>query len=186
MDRRCSSVGSSIWPVPSGLVRIDWLDPGGNTADLIGTNSAPAMTTAKGPCRGLVTSLLWNRCGREADVPEARRIADRYLIAGGGSWLIATFVGGALMAVVEGVGMDEGLWIAFSAVSTTGYVAPSTPAGRGIIFIVFASALMSYVLLATGAVLLARATAWDRPKRRVADTIPEDDIRRVVEAIRMN
>lgn len=117
---------------------------------------------------------------------DARRIGDRILVAGGLSWLIATFVGGALMAVLEDVGMDEGLWIAFSAVSTTGYVAPSTPAGRGIIFVVFAWALLSYVLLLTGAVLLARATAWDRPTRRVADTIPEDDIRRVVESIRMN
>ncbi len=115
-----------------------------------------------------------------------RRIGDRYLIAGGLSWLLVTFVGGSLLAVVEDVGIDEGLWIAFSAVSTTGYVAPSTPAGRGIIILVFAWALLSYVLLLTGAVLLARATAWDRPTRRVADTIPEDDIRRVVESIRMN
>jgi len=119
-------------------------------------------------------------------VSDGRRIGDRYLIAGGGSWLAATLVGGALLAVVEGVGMDEGLWIAFSAVSTVGYVAPGTSAGRGIIFMVFAWALVSYVLLLTGAVLQARTTTWDRPRPPVTEGIPEDDIRRVVESIRMN
>jgi hypothetical protein len=119
-------------------------------------------------------------------VTDARRIGDRCLIAGGGSWLVATLVGGALLGVVEGVGLDEGLWLAFSVVSTAGYVAPGTAAGRGVVVVVFAWALVSYVLLLTGSVVRARAAAWDQPRSRVVDATPDEDIRRVVASIRMN
>jgi hypothetical protein len=106
------------------------------------------------------------------DVTDARRIGDRCLIAGGGSWLVATLVGGALLGAMEGVGLDEGLWLAFSVVSTAGYVAPGTAAGRGVVVVVFAWALVSYVLLLTGSVVRCgreprrgtnRGAVWSTP-----------------------
>src|SRR5690606_21787153 len=40
----------------------------------------------------LVTGIRWSRFGRELFVVDTRRIGGRCLIAGGGSWLAATFV----------------------------------------------------------------------------------------------
>jgi hypothetical protein len=134
----------------------------------------------------LVNGIRWSHLGRELFVIDTRRIGGRCLVAGGGSWLAATFVGGGLLGIVEGVGLAEGLWLAFSAASTAGYVAPSTAAGRGIVFFVFVFALAAFVLLLTGSILRARAGAWDRPRTRAADGIRDDDIRRVVASIRMN
>jgi len=117
---------------------------------------------------------------------DVQRTGERCLIAGGSSWLAAMLVGGLVLSGVERLAVDEGLWLAFSTVSTLGFEAPATSAGRGVVFLVFVWALVSYMLVVAGVVLRACGAAWSAQQRAVADSIPENDVRRILASIRMN
>lgn len=117
---------------------------------------------------------------------DAQRTGERYLIAGGSSLLAAMLVGGLVLSGVERLALEEGLWLAFSTVSTLGYEAPATPAGRGVVFLMFVWAMMSYMLVVAGVIIRVRGAAWLAQKGSAADSIPEDDVRRILASIRMN
>jgi hypothetical protein len=83
----------------------------------------------------------------------AKPISARVVLAASVLGLVTScFVGGALVAVADGSGYSEGLWVAFSVVSTIGFGdGPETGLGRlitGALFIVAAVAWFGVVVVA--------------------------------------
>lgn len=112
------------------------------------------------------------------------RTARSLLVAGQVSLVAATMVGGSVLSDVEDVSLLDGVWLAFSVVSTTGFGAgPVTSSGRIAAMAIFAWAVVSYLLLAVAAMLTTRELGQHRRRQRV---IAERDVRRVIEELHPN
>ena len=112
--------------------------------------------------------------------------AVRRLVVGGlvGLTLLCALGAGAL-AVAEGVGYLDGMWLAFSVVSTTGFGAgPTTSSGMVLSMVLFILALPCYLTLVAAAVAVARSLAPS--VRGPRPMLVERDVRRVVEDLNRN
>ena len=77
--------------------------------------------------------------------------------------VMATAVGGAILAAVERISMLDGVWLAFTVISTTGFgEGPVTVPGRLVAMTVFVLAVVSYLLLLTAASAFGRMVADER------------------------
>ena len=110
----------------------------------------------------------------------------RLILAGVGGLTMLCAVGGVLLSIVEQVEYLQGVWLAFSVVSTTGFgQGPSTSGGMGISMALFVLAMPAYVALVAGAVMAAQElnpTVAARPRPMLV----ERDVRRVVEDLNRN
>lgn len=112
------------------------------------------------------------------------RTARSLLVAGQVSLVAATLVGGSVLSDVEDVSLLDGIWLAFSVVSTTGFgTGPMTSSGRIAAMAIFAWAVVSYLLLIVAAMLAARELGQRRRRQRV---IAERDVRRVIDEMHHN
>lgn len=74
--------------------------------------------------------------------------------------LVAGTVGGGVLAAVERISMLDGMWLAFTVLSTTGFGdGPVTVPGRLVAMILFVMAAVSYLLLLTAASAFGRMVA---------------------------
>lgn len=112
----------------------------------------------------------------------------RRLVLGGTTVLVVvSTIGGLALAAVEDVPWLDGLWLAFSVVSTTGFGdGPVTSAGMGISMLLFLAAVVGYVLIGTGAMVLARELHGPPPRGNQRPMLVERDVRKVVRDIHRN
>lgn len=112
----------------------------------------------------------------------------RRLVLGGTAVLVGvSAVGGLALTAVEDVPWLEGLWLAFSVVSTTGFGdGPVTSWGMVISMLLFLAAVAGYVLIATGAMVLARELHEPPPRGNQRPMLVERDVRSVVRDINRN
>lgn len=112
----------------------------------------------------------------------------RRLVLGGTAFLVVvSTVGGFALAAVEDVSWLEGMWLAFSVVSTTGFGdGPVTSLGMIISMVLFLAAIAGYMLIATGAMVLARELHEPPPRDNQRPMLVERDVRRVVRHINRN
>ncbi len=98
-----------------------------------------------------------------------------------------TVAGGALLAALEGTPYREGVWLAFTVVSTTGFGdGPATTPGMVVVMGIFAVALVAYVLMGIVAFEFGlRRFARDRPSRAPA-MVPESDVHRLLRQLSPN
>ncbi len=98
-----------------------------------------------------------------------------------------TVVGGALLAALEGTSYREGVWLAFTVVSTTGFGAgPATTPGMVVVMGIFAAALIAYTLMAIVAFEFGlRRFERDRPYR-APTMFPESDVHRLLRQLSSN
>lgn len=94
----------------------------------------------------------------------AKRIGSRGLLIGSVTGLVGlVLLGGAILSVVEDAGYREGVWLAFSVISTTGFgEGPATVAGEILSMILFAlgAALWFGVVLSAFEIGLRRAGGY--------------------------
>ncbi|MDP8927161.1 MAG: hypothetical protein M3O70_00900 [Actinomycetota bacterium] len=101
--------------------------------------------------------------------------------------LASTIVGGALLAALEGTPYREGVWLAFTVVSTTGFGdGPATTPGMVVVMGIFAAALIAYTLMAIVAFEFGlRRTERDR-LYRAPTIVPESDVHRLLRQLSPN
>lgn len=100
---------------------------------------------------------------------------------------IGTTGGGLLLSIAEGLPYLEGLWLAFTIVSTTGFGSgPATPAGIILAMIVFLIAVVAYVLLLVAAGESAMRRVQPTHPHREAQVVPEADIARIMRELSRN
>lgn len=117
---------------------------------------------------------------------ETIRVVRRLVLAGVGSLTVLCAVGAGVFSLVEEVGYLEGLWLAFSVVSTTGFgQGPATPAGMVTSMVLFVLALPAYVTLGAAAIVMAQELNPART-RSPRPMLVERDVRRVVDDLNRN
>lgn len=111
----------------------------------------------------------------------------RRLVAAGAASLVAvSMVGGAILAAVEDVAYLDGLWLAFTVVSTTGFgEGPATPAGMVVSMVVFVGALPGYLSLVAAAMMIGRG-AQGSLRHGPRPMLVERDVRKVVRDVNRN
>lgn len=91
-----------------------------------------------------------------------------------------TLLGGLVLSAVAGVGYRDGVWWAFSVVSTTGFGAgPQTAGGMVTSMVLFIVAVPAYALVVAGAMILAQELN-PSVRRSPRPMLAERDVRRVV------
>lgn len=108
----------------------------------------------------------------------------RLMIAGFASLVAATVVGGFAFAWVEQTTVPDGIWLAFTVVSTTGFGdGPTTVGGQAIAMVAFLWAAASYLVLLVGASAYGQLLAEERRRLQV---ISRRDVRQVVRGLHRN
>lgn len=113
--------------------------------------------------------------------PPAFLLAALFLLVGG------TVVGGALLAGLEGTTYREGVWLAFTVISTTGFGdGPASTPGMFVVMGIFAVALSAYTLMA----IVAFEFGLRRFERDRLDRAPtlvgERDVHRLLRQLSQN
>ncbi len=108
-------------------------------------------------------------------------LAALFLLVGG------TVVGGALLATVEGTTYQQGVWLAFTVISTTGFGdGPTTTLGMIVVMAIFAVSLIAYTFMA----IVAFEFGLRRFERGRLDRVPivvaERDVRRLLRQLSPN
>ncbi|MFN2557715.1 MAG: ion channel [Nitriliruptorales bacterium] len=104
-----------------------------------------------------------------------------FLLVGG------TVVGGALLASLEGTTFGEGVWLAFTVVSTTGFGdGPATTPGMIVVMGIFAVALSAYILMAIVAFEFGLRRFERGRLQRVPILVAERDVHRLLRQLSRN
>lgn len=94
---------------------------------------------------------------------------------------------GLLFSIAEDVSYIEGLWLAFTIVSTTGFgPGPATATGKILAMVLFAVTVVAYVLLLIAAAESAMRRAQTAHPHRGRQVIPEADIARIMREMSQN
>lgn len=108
----------------------------------------------------------------------------RLLVAATVALTAATSLGGWVLSALEDLAYLDGLWMAFTVVSTTGFgEGPATVPGQLVAMLLFACAAGAYLLLL--AVAYARGTQLADERRRLR-VVSERDVRRVARELHRN
>lgn len=108
----------------------------------------------------------------------------RLLAAAVAGLVAAAALGGWVLSVVEGLAYLDGLWLAFTVVSTTGFgEGPVTVLGQLVAMLVFVCAAAAYVLLLAVASTYGRLLADERRGLRIASV---RDVRQVARELHRN
>lgn len=117
---------------------------------------------------------------------ETFRTVRRLAGIGVGALAVITLGGGVALSVVEEVRYLDGLWLAFSVVSTTGFgTGPDTSGGMGVSMLLFILALPAYVVLIAGAMVLAQELN-PSVRRTPRPMVVDRDVRRVARDLNRN
>lgn len=98
-----------------------------------------------------------------------------------------TVVGGALLAELEGTSYREGVWLAFTVVSTTGFGdGPVTTLGMIVVMGIFAVALSAYMLMAIVAFEFGLRRVESHRLYPAPTLVPESDVHRILRQLSRN